>query len=259
MEINNDKMQDLLIEYIEGTLKEGELKDFVKQKIEAGGWVAEEYAALKLVLDTMDTAKTVAPPVGMKKEFEALLQTEITESKVLPLKKDNKIWLKIAAGLVLLLVAGLTAINVYQYQQYQTDLQAVNHSLKEAKDMMLAAQLDNSSSTRMKAVRTSFKVGNLDAELIDLLIKVMQEDENANVKIAAIDGLSEFKNNNKVIDSMLQALEEETDPFVKISLIHTLVGMNCKKAIKSLDAIIENDSVDQSIKDEAHIGKFKLS
>ena len=80
-----------------------------------------------------------------------------------------------------------------------------------------------------------------DHQIIDALIKILHNDTNDNVKIATIEALLKFPDNETIRTNLITALGNETSPLVQIKLIKTLSFLRENRAEKSLKDIIENE------------------
>ena len=86
----------------------------------------------------------------------------------------------------------------------------------------------------------------------------MLEDKNANVKIAIIDALLQFPQNDKIRQSLILAVEQEKEPLVQIKLINSLSVLREHRAQKPLEKIINNKETFQIVKNNATLAMIKL-
>lgn len=80
-----------------------------------------------------------------------------------------------------------------------------------------------------------------DKQIIKILVKTLFESENINVRIASIDALLEFPDNQYIRENLIKALEQEEKPLVQIKLIKSLKILREKRAKKVLKKVIEDD------------------
>jgi len=86
----------------------------------------------------------------------------------------------------------------------------------------------------------------------------MNFDDNINVRVAAVEALGNFADDEKVKDALIQSLVVQEYPAVQLKLIMLMVRLEEKRAIDNLQEIIQNDEVISIVKDEAQFGIFKL-
>lgn len=176
--------------------------------------------------------------------FEQRLQKELHEPK--KGKLINMRFISVAASVVLVL-----GTVYFLYQNNQTN--------KHKQELM--ADLSNSSTgTRLEAVYTiddAFE--KEDNEIIDVLIETLLTDTNANVKIATIEALAKFPNNEKMRMSLVEALKKEKQPLVQIKLINTLSALRETRAKEPLEDIINNQNSFDIVKSNANLAMANLN
>ena len=90
------------------------------------------------------------------------------------------------------------------------------------------------------------------------MIKTMNTDENANVRLAAIDALSKFSNEENVRNALIHSLTIQDKPVVQIALINLMVELKEARAKDAFQNIIDNESLINVVRDEASFGIYKL-
>jgi HEAT repeat protein len=132
--------------------------------------------------------------------------------------------------------------------------------MAETKQMMLAMMSnDQSANQRMQGVNVALTISKADDEIVNALARTMLKDPNTNVRLAALEALSNFIQDPKVKLLLTNSLSKQDDPIVQISLIQLLVKIKEKNVVKDLEKIIEDDKNIQAVKDEAYTGILKLS
>jgi hypothetical protein len=266
MKEENKNMESLLIDYIEGNLAQKE-QNFVIQKLQENALWQEEYKQLKEVMDLFGATATLSPDASLATDFQKMLSEEIAISKQPTVIKRTlpKQWnfispMQIAASISLLLVGLIVGIWITNNQNHEREIAMLQKEMAATKQLIVVSlQNQSSASQRLKGVNASYSFPQIDNEIIDVLINTMNNDENSNVKLAAIEALSKMSGNKKVRKSLIEALKTEKDPIVQISLINLMIMMNEKGAIENLKHIIHNNETIDMVKDEAHFGIIKLS
>ena len=116
-----------------------------------------------------------------------------------------------------------------------------------------------SASSRLVGVNTSRQLTGIDQELEDALFETYLNDENSNVRLAALNALAQFAESSAVRSRLVQSLSSQEDPIVMIQLINVLVRLEEQQAVPGLKRILENTEYQQVIREEAEIGIAKLS
>ena len=119
----------------------------------------------------------------------------------------------------------------------------------------LYAQLADSSSasTRLAAILEIERSGYMDDEVVGLLSSAMNQDDNSNVRIAALDLLGSYAHDPHVTELFIASLATQDDPFVQLGLIHFLKQIDNQEVDESLFALANNPGTFVAVKDEAYM------
>ncbi|ELR69089.1 hypothetical protein C900_05478 [Fulvivirga imtechensis AK7] len=258
--MTEEEMKDLMIDYIDGHLA-GELKEFVAKQIEKNAEHKKQFEELKRTMDLLQYDRELEPDCSMKGAFEELLKQEAgTGVKVRTVKRRWHFspW-QIAASVVL--VSGLfITLLVVQNNRNQQQIADLKREMEMTKYLVIQSLEDRSSaSRRLQAINTAYDVKNIDKEIINALIRTMNNDDNTNVRLAAVEALVKYADEPDVMSALIVSMEQQTDPLVQITLINLMVQLRQKGAVEELQRIIKDEKTIQTVKDEAHMAVFKLS
>jgi predicted Zn-ribbon and HTH transcriptional regulator len=265
--MEREKLEGLLIDFIDGRLTESERKE-VKELL-AKDDVRVLYEQLKQVTTAMDRSAQVDPSKRLEHSFRQMLQEEIAEQHA---PKQKQVFftpniIRVAAA-VLLVAAGIAIGNyVNEYNTRMKEFAKVQHqrdciaaeNLRLKNDMLAMIGNENSASQRMRGVNVALTYQPVDDEVVNALVKTMNEDKNTNVRLAALDALSKFHQEPNVRKVLIASLAKQDDPVVQIALIQLMVKMKEKGVLKDLNRIIEDSNAIKPVKDEAYSGILKLS
>ncbi|MEM8901532.1 MAG: HEAT repeat domain-containing protein, partial [Bacteroidota bacterium] len=148
----------------------------------------------------------------------------------------------------------LILIGVWLGVQWQSSKTDTRMQTMEMVQMMQAEK----SSLKIKAVSMAMELPEINTELLEQLSELLKEDESVGVRLAALDALYELQEREALEITLMDALRAEQKPIVQIALIQALVELQTEEAIPLFQDLIEADSTFQQVKDEAHIGTFKL-
>jgi HEAT repeats len=257
--METDKLQSLLIDYIDGRLS-AEERAIVERDITENESVALLYHQLKLVMNKIDQASTLEPTSTLKINFEKSLQQEILNSN-----QERQIFfqpmvLRIAAGFVFLIASVAILFWVNKNYEQQKEIARLREEMDSTKRVMMAMMTNpQSASQRMLGVAASYQIEQPDDEIVNALLKTMDEDPNTNVRLAALEALSKFHQQAHVRTALIASLAKQKDPVVQISLIRLMIEMKEKSVIQELDRITRDKESIKAVKDEAYSGLLKLS
>ena len=167
----------------------------------------------------------------------------------------SPVW-RVAAAIVLLIGGAWIGATYQSRKDAKPDqLASLQKEVKEMKQVMLFSLIDDeSASQRIKAVSYAEEMSNPDQPVIDALMNTLNNDKNANVRLASLYSLARWSDNRTVRDSLVLSLGKQTEPIVQIVLINLLAEKRERRAIAPMRAILSNDKVLKEVKDAAQKG-----
>lgn len=252
------ELESMLIEYIDGTLGEQD-KRWVEEELRTNPAVKVLHMQLVKVVHSMRDVSELQPGEALKRSFDHFLSQEVERFESKQVKMFPTFY-RIAAGIIMLMIVGITAYWVRKDMQNQERLAEMERELEESKQMMRKL-LDNeySASQRMQGVSVAYEINMADEEIVGILVKTLNSDPNTNVRLAALDALSKFTSEEKVRKSLIESLSTQKDPVIQIALIQLMVKMKEKTVIRQLEKMTKDSKTMKAVKDEAYSGIFRLS
>ena len=258
--MEKEKLEELLIDYIDGRLNETERTD-VEKELAANDQSYKLYEELREVIRLMSKSPSIEPTQRARVTFEHALQAE---QKVV-MNRGARVFfspvvLRAAAAMALVITGVAIGYWINRNQQREEELTALRKEVEANKKLMMGMLINRqSASQRMLGATVAFKMDKADDEIVNALIKAMNEDPNLNVRLAALEALSKFHEQEHVRKALIASLATQTDPVVQISLIRLLVELKEKESLKELLRITNDEELLPAVKDEAHVGILKLS
>jgi hypothetical protein len=212
-------------------------------------------------MQAMHKSSQLEPTLKLRDNFNKALQGEIGRGGRGKSVYFTPLFYRAAAAVALVAIAGVVGFLINQQRQHAAELAKVREEMLVAKKAMMA-QLNNqnSASQRLLGATVAFNdIALADADIIKALIRTMNEDENSNVRLAAMEALAKFNDQPHVRKALIASLGMQKDPVVQIALIRLLVDMRTLGLKKQLEEITTDDSLLPAVKDEAHAGLLKLS
>lgn len=251
--------QTELIDYLSGELSP-DRHAAVRAAIDAEPETARELASLRQLREEMAAPADPQPSAAADQRFAAMLagygQSNETDTKE-PAAPAKVFHLRPAA---LLSIAASMLLLVFGLGWYfgQSDTSEMERQLAATRTLMLQLMEDEQPTTRMRAATVSLEVLVADPVIMANLGHMLRNDEKTNVRLAALDALSRFADNEAARNEMLAAMDGNPPPAVRVQLLETLVALNEKRVLPYLEDIINNDSIPRPLRDAAELGTFKL-
>lgn len=259
MNIDREKLESMIIDYIDGKLNTID-RQSVERQLMQNADAYRVYEQLKEVIGLMDRSEQLIPSSNLGKNFQKALAEEAKPKKVVLM---HTAWYRAAAAVALLIVGGGIGYFISTQMTREKEMLALKKEMEITRQLVLSQLSDDqSASMRLTGVKAAYEsvAGNKpDDAIVDALIVTMNGDDNSNVRLAAIEALSHFVHEPKVKSALIGSLTSQTDPIVQITLIQLMVQLKELEAIKSLQQIIDREESLPAVKDEAHAGIFKLS
>ncbi len=255
-----DIWESRIIDYLDG---KGSLEERAKLEhdLAHNATANKLFEQLREVMQAMDKVSVLEPSGKLKIEFDKTLEQEIaTQKKTTKTVFFSPIMYRVAAGFVLVMAGLAVGYEINKSQERERELVELKQQVEENKRLMLA-MMDNqqSASQRMVGVSVAYELETADDQIVKVLVKTLNEDTNSNVRLAALEALGKFSNEEVVRQSLINSLTTQKDPVVQIALIQLLVKMKEKGVLNQLEKITKDASTMKAVKDEAHTGILKLS
>jgi hypothetical protein len=257
--MDKELLEGKLIDYIDGTLTAADRMK-VEQEIAKNPEAYKLYEQLREVITAMDKSEKIEPRTNMKASFERAIQEELAKNKQGRVIFFQPVFYRAAAA-ILLVISGIAIGNwISKNQAREEHIAQLEKEVAATKQMMLM-MIDNqqSASQRIQGANVALKITKADDEVVNALVRSMNDDPNTNVRLAALEALARFREQPHVRKALIQSLAVQKDPVVQIALIQLLVQMKEKDAVKGLENIIEDTETMNAVKDEAYSGLLKLS
>jgi hypothetical protein len=263
MQMDKEKLESLIIDYIDNKLNSVDRR-MIEQELVNNTDAFKLYEELKEVIQLMDRSARIEPSEKLKANFNAVLETEIAGQKKTKTIFFQPAFYRAAAAVALLVIGGgigffLSKQNDVRLARIDSLMREQQQQMKITRDMIAMMNNDQSASQRMQGIKVAYKMEKADDEIVNALVKAMNEDGSSNVRLAALEALSHFMQEPQVRKALVNSLAKQKDPIVQISLIQLLVKMKEKGVVNDLQKIVDDEQTIQAVKDEAYSGIMKLS
>ncbi len=162
----------------------------------------------------------------------------------------SNIW-KVAAS-ILLLVGAYTFVKFQERIDFSNDSVVVQSENLSAKKNEALSLIGNSSPhKRIAGINNIAELSILDETTLNALIDRLLHDQNDNVRFTALRGLEAHIDMEAVKAALIKSLDSEGDARIQISVIHQLVAIKEKRAIKPIQVLLNNEHLEP--RGKAHI------
>jgi len=132
----------------------------------------------------------------------------------------------------------------------QTDeIRLLSQQVSDLQEMMMLSLLEKGSATeRLKAVSLTGKMDDASKKVTNALIKTLNEDDNVNVRLAALEALKPYAGDSSVREALIRSISRQESPLVQMSLAELMVALQEKSAVKELEKIIRSERTPVEVK-----------
>lgn len=268
-----DAIAPLLAGYVEKDLTAAETAQ-VEAHLPACPACRAHLRELRELLACIDDQVFPMPPLALRDNFLAQLAeekmalpkavapqpTEAAEAKVVAFWAPTPTarWLRIAASIALLAVGALFGLVL------RPAVSPELASRQPAPGETLAATLTAATSQPATASRRIQLVAEAPASVqpgdpaIQVLINTLNADPSPNVRLAACEALYRLRADPRVGPALVQALPNQNDPNVQITLIELLVALRDKRAVPTLERLSRQSDALPAVRQQAASGLGQL-
>jgi hypothetical protein len=119
-------------------------------------------------------------------------------------------------------------------------------SLSRAVGLSLLQQ--GSASDRLRGVSYSRQGAAADPGILEVLVAVVQDDPDVNVRLAALDVLAGFADRESVLDGLRRSLPRQQAPLAQLALVDLLLAADGPESRAAIRRWLAEASVDETVR-----------
>ena len=259
--MNCKDIQDQLIDYIDHNLDQ-ETYQKAETHLKSCKQCKTALQELQTVFEAIDTTSSQElPDKSLQMNFEEMLKKEkeaLNDPKIVSLSpKTKSSWktaLQIAATIALIL-SGYFYGKLENTASLSEEMAVLEKEKYQMKQTMTISLIENeSASKRLQAVNYAEEFEKPGNDILNALINKMHYDDHTNVRLAAAEALVKFSDSEMVRKALIKAMDIEQDPGIQIELIQILVSIQEKRAVPSMEKLLQNEETPGYVKDQVKIG-----
>jgi hypothetical protein len=116
--------------------------------------------------------------------------------------------------------------------------------------VMLSLIEKESSSDRLRAVNLTDEMDQASEQVTTALLKTLNEDENTNVRLAALDALKVYANQPIVREGLIKSIRNQRSPLVQMALAEIMVAIQEKRSVKEFEHILKEQPMAPPVKQQ---------
>ena len=153
------------------------------------------------------------------------------------------------ASLMLVIGVGIGYIMRPAAVTNSSEMAELGKQMSEMKEMMMLTLLEKeSASERLRAVSLTQDMDKASEKVTGALIQTLNNDENVNVRLAALDALRPYLGNSGVREQLIRSIAQQESPLVQVALAELMAAAQVKSSVKELEKILKNDKTPSDVK-----------
>jgi hypothetical protein len=266
-----EEIQELLVEYIDNSLNDRDciLVDEHLSSCEACSKEVEEIESLFLELKETELEE---PSENLRKSFYNMINSYtlgMDNSIKLPLHERALDWIdswwpkrpvvQFAVTVSVLIIGLATGLKMNMQNESEKEIVQLKTDVNQMRQTVMSSLLDQSSVTkRINGLTMTGRLENVDSQFLSTLLLLLNSDSDVNVRLAAINALSKYGDNEYVRQELLKSLGLQSSPLVQISLIDLLSSIQEYDSYPTLMRMIENPETNDPVRKRAEKALTRL-
>jgi HEAT repeat protein len=245
-----EKIQKLLFRYNAGQAGADEIRQL--ETLIADGLVRlEDIEGFERLENQVMAMESPEPSASLNDRFYQMLHDEKKASAPRWIAKfDWNILMPRFAFAALTLLVGLTVGYLLRSPaQKEQQIEALGQEISQLKEMMMLSMLEKESATdRLKAVNLTQGMDQASIKVTSALLQTLNNDENVNVRLAALDALKPFTIDSQIREALIRSISNQKSPLVQVALAELMAALQEKAAVGELQKLLKDSETPSDIK-----------
>ena len=250
--MKEEQFEAWAVDYLRGDLSSEQVKEFENFLRESKGYF-DAFEELKDSWELLQLETVPEPSEQMDASFYKQLYTEKHQNQ----STKEKWWFSIfswfrpqyAFGLLLLTAGLLGGYYLKGVDNTQlADSVQLEDDLGTREKLVLTLLEQPSANQRLDGVSEANKIGKVDDKIVEALLKTLNGDPNVNVRLAAIESLTNYVDNAKVRQGLVQSIPNQESPIIQVTLANLMTALQEKKSIAPFKQLLEEKELDTTVK-----------
>jgi hypothetical protein len=249
--MENNRVDELVAKYNEGLADPSEVKK-LEQLIEDGKVDLMQLRELNKLDEQMLKMEMPSPSLRTDDLFYSMLVNEKRKAKSgffsfqFP---DWNILLPRLAFAMVMIVAGFAGGYYLNRPTVNPEVQVLTTQVSELKEMMMLSLLEKeSASDRLRAVSLTNEMDNVSAKVTLALFQTLNNDNNVNVRLAALEALKSYAKDGEVRRKLIESISKQDSPLVQLELAQLMVSIQEKKSVTELKKLLDSEATPKEVK-----------
>lgn len=258
MTMEVERIQELIAKYNAMTADPAELRE-IERLIGNGIIDISDLVELQAMEEGVDRLETPMHSRSLDEKFYAMLQAEKKAASRSSFKWSDFRWSdlfsteglipKLAFASVALMVGLIGGMYLRSPQQKDLQIQRLGEEVGALKEIMMLSMLEKESPTeRLKAVSLTHEMDQVSKTVTGALLQTLNNDENVNVRLAALDALRPYSQQSEVREALIRSIGQQDSPLVQVALAELMAALQAKSSVQELQKIMRDGNTPSDVK-----------
>lgn len=247
--MERNRVEELLSKYNKGLADATEVA-LVERLIESGEISLDELTDVSALNNVIDRMEGGTPTLRLDDQFYAMLSKEKAKQKRFSFQLPS--WsllmprLAFATSFTLL---GFFAAYVFVNRTASPEVKQLTQEVSDLKEMMMLSLLEKESATdRLRAVSLTDEMEQASTTVTEALIKTLNNDENVNVRLAALDALKPYVGDSSVRMALVKSISLQESPLIQVAMAELMGAIQEKKSVKEFEKMLKSENTPEEVK-----------
>ena len=253
--MNQEHIERLLERFHAGQATDADQAE-IEQLLMKGDIDIEDVKDLSSIHNQVMNAQGPDPSPSLDKRFYDMLASAQNKNKGHRFTWINLFTLpdfasRMALGSLMLIIGLAAGYLLQQAPVYPRNEQidALSKQVADLQEMMMLSLLEKGTATeRLKAVSLTQEMDEASKKVTSALIQTLNQDENINVRLAALEALKPYSRDSSVREALILSIGKQESPLVQVSLAELMVALQEKGAVKEFEKIVQSENTPKEVK-----------
>lgn len=253
--MNKERIEELIGKYNEGQADPSEIHT-IEQLIEEGAIELSQLNELNKLEARVMKLEFPESSISLDDHFYAMLSKMKKESKGFSWgsffswpANGPELIPRLAFASVLLLLGFFAGYWLKPSAADSQQVEQLSQQVTDLKEMMMLSLLEKESATdRLRAVNLTSEMSNVSATVTSALLQTLNQDDNINVRLAALEMLKPYARDSRVREELVRSIAVQESPLVQLSLAELMVALQEKSSVKEFEKILKSDKTPADVK-----------
>ncbi|UII80902.1 HEAT repeat domain-containing protein [Flagellimonas sp. CMM7] len=252
--MNKEKFETQAIDYMSGIMSEDEKRNFEKF-LEENSEYTDQFDELASTWKMMNKLDAPEPSPKMDETFFEMLSSEVEKTN----SKNG--WETLMEGLMMIfkpqlaygiLLLGI-GLGIGYYMNSSDNTNSVknivsNEETEDVRQKLVLTLLEQpSANQRLQGVSEANKFEDVDEMVIKALLQTLNNDSNVNVRLAAIESLTNYVDKPLVRQGLVKSIPNQESPILQVTLANLMVALQEKASVEPFKQLLKEKQLDTTV------------